>query len=252
MLSKQALTNLPVALRTELIAQYQLILQHVAEHSWATACIHGGRFCEVAYSIVNGVALGSFPTTATKPKNFVDACKKLENTSGLSRSFQILLPRMLLPMYEIRNNRNVGHVGGDVDSNRVDAVTVQSMSSWVMAELVRYFHDLSLDEAQIVVDSIVDIQTPLVWQTGENKRVLDPKMDISSKMLVLLATETIPISESSLMQWLGAKNRPHFLKQLAKLTLKLQVEHDKKKNTALLTPLGAKVVRELIRKRLVV
>jgi len=60
----------------------------------------------------------------------------------------VLIPRLLPVLYEIRNNRGVGHVGGDVDPNHMDAEAVQAMASWVMAELVRIFHGVKTEEAR--------------------------------------------------------------------------------------------------------
>ena len=74
---------------------------------------------------------------SVRPSNFVEACRRLESNSGGPRSFKILIPRLLPLLYEIRNNRNVGHVGGDVDPNHMDATTVLAIVAWVMAELVR-------------------------------------------------------------------------------------------------------------------
>src|SRR5258707_12835883 len=72
------------------------------------------------------------------------------------RSFQILIPRLLPALFEVRNNRGVGHAGGDVDPNHMDAVFVLSSCNWVMAELVRVFHDVSVAEAQTFVDKLVE------------------------------------------------------------------------------------------------
>jgi len=47
---------------------------------------------------------------------------------------------MLIAQYEIRNNRGVGHVGGDVDQNHMDAKIVVEMAKWTIAELIRLFH----------------------------------------------------------------------------------------------------------------
>lgn len=46
----------------------------------------------------------------------VDACERLEQApaSKFPRSVRIQIPRVLIAFYEIRNNRGVGHVGGDV------------------------------------------------------------------------------------------------------------------------------------------
>ena len=61
---------------------------------------------------------------------------------------------MLIALCEVRNNRGVGHVGGDVDPNHMDAACVLEMSKWVMSELVRVFHDTSTEDATAAVDSL--------------------------------------------------------------------------------------------------
>jgi hypothetical protein len=51
---------------------------------------------------------------------------------------------MLPALYEVRNNRNVGHTGGDVDPNHMDSVAVLSKCNWIMGELVRVYHTSAL------------------------------------------------------------------------------------------------------------
>src|SRR5207253_10851399 len=105
-------------------------------------------FCETIYTILHGHAAGKFASGPSKPSDFVAACRALENNTNVPRSFRILIPRMLPALYEIRNNRGVGHVGGDVDPNFVDSTVVVAMVKWVIAELVRVFHDVPVAEAQ--------------------------------------------------------------------------------------------------------
>ena len=130
------------------------------------------------------VALGGVCSRAlhasspSKPRDMVAACRALEQTPPNAtrvgdRSLRILIPRVLLPLYEIRNNRGVGHVGGDVDPNFLDATAVYGMTSWVLAELIRVFHNVTTKEAQQTVDALVERKHPLVWQVEGIKRVLD-------------------------------------------------------------------------------
>src|ERR1700761_7472834 len=121
------LTVIPDGLRKPLIEEYNKILQHYLERRWTASELSGGKYCEIVYTILDGYAKGIYETSPFKPSNFVDACKKLENNAGVPRSFQILIPRILPALYEIRNNRNVGHVGGDIDPNLMDAQAVVSM-----------------------------------------------------------------------------------------------------------------------------
>jgi len=68
----------------------------------------------------------------------------MEVHTRVPRSFQILIPRLLPALYEIRNNRGVGHVGGDVDPNYMDATMVVGAVKWIMGELTRVFHSVSV------------------------------------------------------------------------------------------------------------
>jgi hypothetical protein len=144
---------LPVGLRKPLLDEYDSILQNFTEQRWTPSELSGGKFCEIVYTILDGFSKKSYATSPMKPKNFVEACKKLGSNATVPRSFQILIPRFLPPLYEIRNNRNVGHVGGDVDPNFMDSSAVLSIANWVMAELVRVLHSISVTEAQAVVNS---------------------------------------------------------------------------------------------------
>jgi hypothetical protein len=165
----RVLAALPQALREELLDSYQKIMSNYLERRWEPSELNGGKFCEVVYSIVDGTLKGNFPAKGGKPNNMLAACQALEkqpadpNRVG-DRSLRVLIPRLLPVLYEIRNNRGVGHVGGDVDPNHMDAEAVQAMASWAMAELVRIFHGVKTDEAQETVDALVERKSPLIWE----------------------------------------------------------------------------------------
>src|ERR1700744_1583021 len=112
------------------------------------------------------------------------------------RSVRVQLPRMLIALYEIRNNRNVGHVGGDVDPNHMDAVCVLHMAKWVLAELVRIFHGVSLAEASDIVEALSERQVSLIWDSGHVRRVLDNSLSMLEKTLVLLFGSVGPLGEA--------------------------------------------------------
>ena len=106
---------------------------------------------------------GPAESRAHKPKDMVSACRNLEKEQG-PRSARIQIPRMIAALYEIRNNRGVGHAGGDVDPNHMDATAVIYMSKWVVAELVRLLHGLTTDEAtDIAMDALVEREVALVF-----------------------------------------------------------------------------------------
>jgi hypothetical protein len=220
----QALAAIPAGLRDPLLTEYREIVKNFMERRWSPAELSGGRFCEIVYTILDGFADGTYASAPSKPANFVQACRALESNTSVPRSFQILIPRMLPALYEIRNNRGVGHVGGDVDPNHMDAVAVLSMCNWIVAELVRAFHGISVSEATQVVDSLAERRIPVVWSGANMKRVLDPKLSLKDTVLLLMASSPGLVDVSQLLSWTGYGDRGYFMRLLRKLHCERLVE----------------------------
>ena len=144
-----------------------------------------------------------------------DACQALEKVPSSTklvgdRSFRILIPRLLPGLYEIRNNRGVGHIGGDVNPNLMDATAVYNLASWILAELVRIFHGVSTRDAQEVVNGLVERKSSLIWEIEDVKRVLDPKMPIREQVLLLLHQKLGWLSDKELVSWTEYSNATVF------------------------------------------
>lgn len=244
-----ALTTIPAGLRTPLLEEYQTIIQNFLERRWLPSELSGGRFSEIVYTILLGYGKPPYPGAPFKPGNFVEACKLLEKNATVPRSFQILIPRMLPVLYEIRNNRSVGHVGGEVDPNHMDAVAVLSMCNWIMAELVRVFHGLSVADAQKVVDTLAEVRMPVIWTDGTVKRVLQPKLKLNEQLLLLIATSAPDVTTTQLTEWTEYKTPKYFLKTLRGLHKKRFIELNETNGRAMILPPGTQFVMQLIRKK---
>jgi hypothetical protein len=241
----QALAQLPARLRTDLLNAFGEIVRNHAEGRWEPAELNGGKLAEVAYTVCAGIASGAMPAKANKPKNMVDACKLLENATNAPRSIRIQIPRMLIALYEIRNNRNVGHVGGDVDPNHMDAVCVLQMAKWVMAELVRVLHQMPVDEAAEVVEALVEREVPLVWKVGDQKRVLNPKMKMKDKTFLLLHATTGTVPEEDLTSWVEHSNPSVYRRDVLRPAHRAKLlEYDEGDRTVTISPTGVAYVEE--------
>ena len=240
----QALAAIPSGLRDPLLEEYRHLVQNFMERKWLPSELSGGRFCEIVYTILNGYETRNYPTAPSKPGNFVNACRILENNANVPRSFQILIPRLLPALYEIRNNRGVGHVGGDVDPNYMDASAVLSMANWIMAELVRVYHQLPTDEAQKVTDLLVERRVPLVWQIGQVKRVLDTSLSLKDQVLLLASSSSTALTTDDLLTWTGYNDRGYFKRLLRDLHTKRLIELSADESKVEILPPGTKYVEE--------
>jgi hypothetical protein len=245
---EQALQKIPKALSESLITQYEEIAHNFIARKWSASELSGGHFSEIVYSILEGHAKSSYPQSAKKPRNFAEACKALEQNSSEPRSFQILIPRLLPAIYEIRNNRGVGHVGGDVDPNYMDCSFVLSATSWIMAELIRVLHNVSLEEAQRVISNLSERKNPAVWIEGNKRRLLIKNLSLSEQILMLLASSNERNSLDELSSWLEYKNRAYLKRTLNNLHKNRLIEFDAKSGYIDLLPPGTKEVDRLILK----
>jgi hypothetical protein len=252
----KVLTGIPSGLRDPLFQSYHEIGTNFAEHRWEPSELNGGKFCEVVYTIISGVIDGSFASRPSKPRNMLLACQALENAPAQpsrigDRSLRVLIPRILPALYEIRNNRGVGHAGGDVDPNLMDAMAVYGMTSWVLAELVRIFHGVSTNEAQETVDALVDRKIGLVWEVERIRRVLDPGMGKGDQALVLLYSRPSWVDEQDLFVWVEYSTKTMFRRNILEAFHKERlIEYDAKQRRARISPLGTmRVETEILKTR---
>ena len=247
----QALGQLPPALRAELLTEYSKITRNYRERRWEAAELDGGRLCEVVYTILDGFLKGgTYASSASKPNNFKVACEQLAQADKkvYPKSARVTLPLALVPLYDLRNNRGVGHVGGDVDANHMDATLVLHMSQWIMAELVRLFHNVSVGEATAVVEALVDRTVPALWEVDDVTRVLDPAVTLADGTLLLLYSKATSTPEADLARSLEQDKLPNYRRVLTRLHGQRLIEYNSTTRCATISPLGVKDVEERLLK----
>jgi hypothetical protein len=246
-----AFSVLPSSLRDDLLKAFNEIVKNYRERKWEPSELNGGKLCEAAYTVVKGWLDGSqYPARAKKPNNFPQACLDLEKnypSAANTRSARVLIPRVMIGLYDIRNNRGVGHAGADVDPNHMDATFVLYASKWLVAELARMVHRLNIEEATAIVDALIDREVAWVWAEGAKKRVLRVGLTWKQQTLVLLLSETTEVDEKDLFEWLEHPSLTNFrrdvLRQLHRARL---VEYDANRRTISLLPPGVTEAEKLI------
>lgn len=237
--------GIPASLRDPLLQEYAKLVAHYRESRWEPAELNGGKLCEIVYSILKGRADGTYPEGPSKPKNMVQACNALEQATDCPRSIRIQIPRIIIALYEIRNNRNVGHVGSDVDPNHMDATVVISMCQWIMAELVRVFHSVSTEVATVAVNSIVEKHLPLLWHVNGKTRILAAGLSAKDQMLLLLYGSTVSLPVSHIVKSIEYSNATQFKTKVATPAHKARlIDFDMSSWLLTISPLGVRYVEE--------
>jgi hypothetical protein len=246
---EQALKGVPdLKLRSKLVQSYLSLKRNYVEGRFEASGLDAGKFCEVALRVAQLQVLGSYVPLGKRIPNFADACRVLVTSPSAAahESIREIIPRGLVFIYTLRNKRGIGHIGGDVDANRVDAITIVHSADWVMCEFVRLYHGLSLEEAQDLVDNLAQRKLPVIWEIAGKKRVLIAGLSASDQSLLLLySVQDSAVLVEDLFSWVEYSNFSLFKSNLLKkLHARRLIEYDQVDGLVYLSPLGVSKVED--------
>jgi hypothetical protein len=171
----------------ELLGSYVEAKENYYAGGLRLSAVEGGRFCEAAFRLLQQAAKLPVTKLGTTIKSDL-LIKTLEQLPKGQEpdSIRLHIPRALRVIYDVRNNRDAAHLGDDIDPNLQDATLVATVLDWVLAEFVRLYHNISADEAQKIVESLVTRRAPAVETFGAFLKVLNPGLGVSDLVLLLL------------------------------------------------------------------
>jgi hypothetical protein len=243
---EEALQNLKSKHRVKIISSYNEVKQRYNKASydtaWDTSGLSVGKFCESVLRFLQDELTKNYIPYGKHIPNFAIECNSLislPKNSGLE-SLRIIIPRALIFLYTIRGKRGIGHVGGDVEANEIDASTIVKICDWVFCELIRIYHGLSLEEAQSIIDSISEKEIPLIWKIGGKKRILNKNLNYKQKTLLLIYSETENgVYINDLFDWVEHSHLTNFKRDVLKQLHKEKfIEFDNYNNIVYISPIG--------------
>jgi hypothetical protein len=243
-----ALSEVPEPFLTRILDAY-LDTRAAFSDGYFDACgLRAAKLCETVLRFLQEQLTGTHIAFNRRIANFTDECRRLEKlpASAGHESLRVIVPRALEFLYTLRNKRGVGHLGGDVDANSIDAATALRVSDWVLSELMRFFHKLSLEEAQNLLDALVIRQVPAVWRVAGRRRILESGLDYRSQVLLLLYQEPEHgVPEEDLFEWVEYSRLDRFRERVLRpLHRSRLIEYDSDTRIAIISPKGVKVVEE--------
>lgn len=246
-----ALGALEEDIRHRLIDAYLRVRRAFSEGNFDNVGQRAGFFSECALRAVQNELTGTYTAFGTRLPTFHDECLRLQSSprGAGSESMRILIPRAIDFLYTLRNKRGIGHVGGDVDANEIDAATCRRVCDWCVCELIRHYHQLSLEEAQAILDAVAVRELPQIWRVGGKRRVMATDLDYKSKVLLLLHGETDSTAlAEDLFDWVEHPRMSNFRERILKrLHADKLVEYDRATESVTLSPQGAaKVELEIL------
>ncbi|THD36156.1 MAG: hypothetical protein E7773_09530 [Sphingomonas sp.] len=212
-----ALSDIPPGLRSPLLSEFGQLLSEYGAGDWEKVGLKAGKLCEIIYSILKGLTSGSYPSAPAKPQNMVTACTALESAGqSFSRAVRIQIPRIIIATYELRNNRAIGHVSGDINPNHMDAEFFMRSCKWMIAELIRVYTSSDTASALALVETVTEKILPVVWDNEGRKKVLNPDLSTKDKTLVLAYASPEGATAREICSWSNYANLSRFRSSVLK------------------------------------
>jgi hypothetical protein len=239
-------SKLPSELVDALLASYEEIKQNFFLAKHGPSELNGGKFCEACVRILqHQTDSGKFTPLGVQISDMIGKLRDFEKlpSNVANDSYRIHIPRALVTMYNIRNKRGVGHLGGDVNPNRADASLLVACADWVLAEIFRIHYQCSLEEAQGVVDSLVQRRLVLVHESEQVKRVLLPSLSYKDQTLLLLASAyPEKVSEEDLTNWIEPSDKSQYRRRVLRALHSERLIEYKESSWCVILPTGLNYV----------
>jgi hypothetical protein len=249
-----ALAGIDKRFRARIIGGYlELKKRHsqaLYDGAWDASGLSAGKVCEAVLRFLQHHLAGASVPFGQHIPNFADECRKLVTLPATSgpESLRVIIPRALVFLYTLRGKRGIGHVGGDVEANGIDSATIIRTCDWVICELIRTFHGLSLEEAQSIVDGLSQRTIPEIWTISGKKRVMQGGLPFKRQVLLLLYHDAETwVASDDLLNWTEYSNPSVFKKNVLRpLHRDRLLEYDEEIDMVCLSPTGIQEVEERI------
>ncbi|MCH6161751.1 hypothetical protein [Streptomyces marispadix] len=176
--------GLPNELVEELLDSFAQAKRRFYRDDLRPSMIEGGRFSEAVFRILQWTTMQNYTAIGKTLPSVDRMLATLQNAQG-SESVRLHIPRTLRLIYDVRNKRDVAHLADGIDPNVQDTSLVIRNMEWVVAELVRLFHNVPPVEAHRIIVDLVSKDVPLIQVFDGFPRILK-QLRASDHFLVLL------------------------------------------------------------------
>lgn len=210
-------THLPKDVFAALLDEYQHIKQQFLLRKFQPTELNAARFSECVLRLIEFLDTGTY-TAFGKQLDTQKIINRVANNTVLPEGIRFFIPQLTKVLLDIRNKRNVAHVGGEVNSNYSDSLLVSHCADWILVQLIRNYHVNNINEARKTVESISETKIPVVAEVGDFIRVQNTKLKADEKtLLILYYRQPDSVSDKDLMRWIRYTNSSRYRTEILKL-----------------------------------
>jgi hypothetical protein len=140
-----------------LLKHFSEAVDKFQEPDWEGSVVKIGKFVEAVLKCL--MVYASLPLPPARQFKVDTAVNQLRQLSGsqFDDTVRLSVPRACTFVYDIASNRGARHDPDEINPNKMDATVAMSISSWMLAELLRF-----ADKGNLTPDTTVEMVEELV------------------------------------------------------------------------------------------
>lgn len=208
--------DVPRELLERLLDEYIDLKRQFALGRYRPQELHGGRFAETFLRILEHLNDPTQPYTPIGQQlDRQRTVNRVRNNGALHPSLRVFILSSLGILLDVRNRRDVAHIGGDVNPNYADSRLVCQLADWSLAEFIRLYYHCPIGEAQSIVDRINQVRIPIVAEVEGFVRIQDISLGAADRTLVALYQKKPEKQrDTDLMAWVQYKNSSRYKSEI--------------------------------------
>ncbi len=206
---------LPREIIEHLINEYQEIKHQFTLGKYRPSELNGGRFAECIFRLIQHLHSPPYTPFGEQLKDIDRLIRQVESNNTLHHSIRIHIPRLSRILLDIRNRRDIAHVGGEVNPNYSDSLFISHSADWLFTEIIRIYYSCSIDKAKEIVASLNQTSIPIIADIDGFIRVQNTKLDFRQKTLAILYYKhPEKVRDTLLIKWTKYSNATKFKKDI--------------------------------------
>jgi hypothetical protein len=203
----------PSDITDHLLEEYVHIKQQFFLRKYQPSELNGGRFAECLVRLLEFLTTGTYTPFGTSfGTGVTDRVLNgaLSNTA-LPETMRFYMSKLGRVLLDIRNKRDVAHVGGKVSPNYSDSLLVCQAADWILTDLIREYATCPIDVAQRLVRNINEVKIPIVAEVDGFVRVQKTELSMRDRTLVVLYyKQPAKVRDTDIAKWILYKNTSRY------------------------------------------
>lgn len=205
-----ALQDVPDPVREALEQEFAELSQRFLRQDWGPARLHGGRFAEGVFRYLEWKQTGKSPAVSSQLRR-QQIVQAVEQDTSLDPGLRFHVRRCAELLMDVRNKRDVAHLGEKLNVNEMDSQLVLRLAAWTLSEIIRVENQMPAEEIQRLIDRFSVTHHPLVEDIDGDLVLLEKGYSAAERVLIVLFhTYPEPLTLTELRAVVGYSNSTLF------------------------------------------